>query len=328
MTNWERIRAAMAGRKTDGHPVSLWRHFLAEERTGTGLAQAMLGFQEAYDWSFMKVNPRASYHDEAWGAQYITSDDTGGKPQRALPVIREAADWAKLEVLEPDAGALGEHLEALRLIGDGLGGEVPFIMTVFTPLAVAGRLADGAGNLLAFIATDPEAVRGALDVITETFCRFSRACLDAGAAGLFLATTDFATTDCLNVAQYDEWARPYDLKVLDAVSEAPFNVLHVCRGNNIIEHLLDYPVHAFNWDAAHPANPSIAEIWAKTDKTVIGGVSTGMIAGSTADEVSAQAKEAAVGVGEGRFILGAGCTYDSASAEANVRAMRDVADVL
>ncbi len=328
MTKWERIRAAMAGRKTDGRPVSLWRHFPAEEGTATGLAHAMLGFQEAYDWSFMKVNPRAGYHDEAWGARYTVSDDTGGKPQRTVPVVMEAADWAKLEVLEPDAGALGEHLQALRLIGDGLGGEVPFIMTVFTPLAVAGRLADGAGNLLAFIASDPGAVRGALDVITETFCRFSRACLDAGASGLFFATTDFATTDCLTAAQYDEWARPHDLKVLDAVREAPFNVLHVCRANNILEHLLDYPVHAFNWDAAHPTNPSIADILARTDKTVIGGVSAGTIAGSAAGEVSAQAKEAAAGVGDGRFILGAGCTYDPAAADANVRAVRDVADVL
>jgi len=35
-----------------------------------------------------------------------------------------------------------------------------------------------------------------------------------------------------------------------------------------------------------------------------------------------------VAVGDGRFIIGAGCTYDPAAPEANLRAVRDVAGVL
>ena len=46
----------------------------------------------------MKVNPRASYHMEDWG----------------LRPVREPDDWLKLEVLDPEQGVLGEHLQALE----------------------------------------------------------------------------------------------------------------------------------------------------------------------------------------------------------------------
>ena len=60
----ERVQAALAGEPVDWPPVSMWRHFYEFEETAEGLAEAMLGFQRRYDWDFMKVNPRASYHAE------------------------------------------------------------------------------------------------------------------------------------------------------------------------------------------------------------------------------------------------------------------------
>jgi len=64
MSHRERVRASLAGEETDRPPVSMWRHFFEDETSAEGLAEAMLGFQRRYDWDFMKVNPRASYHAE------------------------------------------------------------------------------------------------------------------------------------------------------------------------------------------------------------------------------------------------------------------------
>ena len=72
----------------DRPPVSMWRHFYAEETAADTLAEAMLGFQREYDWDFMKVNPRASYHAEDWGLEMRTG---GGRLPRARLVARAAS---------------------------------------------------------------------------------------------------------------------------------------------------------------------------------------------------------------------------------------------
>ena len=67
MTHWERVRASLTGSAVDRPPVSIWRDFYGQGTTAQGLADAMLGFQSQFDWDFMKINPRASYHAEDWG---------------------------------------------------------------------------------------------------------------------------------------------------------------------------------------------------------------------------------------------------------------------
>ena len=62
MTKIERINAALKGEEVDAVPVSFWRHFYHQERDPGLLADALLAFQREYEWDFMKVNPRASYH--------------------------------------------------------------------------------------------------------------------------------------------------------------------------------------------------------------------------------------------------------------------------
>ena len=66
MTRRERIRKTIQGERTDRPPMSFWRHFYDREGSAKDLAEAMLEFQRKYDWDFMKVNPRASYHVEDW----------------------------------------------------------------------------------------------------------------------------------------------------------------------------------------------------------------------------------------------------------------------
>ena len=70
MTHRERIEALLNGEKPDRMPVSFWRHFYESESTAEQLAEAMVGFQERFDWDMMKINSRASYYVEDWGGEY------------------------------------------------------------------------------------------------------------------------------------------------------------------------------------------------------------------------------------------------------------------
>lgn len=321
-THRERVEAALHNQEVDRLPVSMWRHFYDQETSPEKLAAAMLAFQRRFDWDFMKVNPRASYHAEGWGLKTRYEGNSG--PQTVEVPVRGPDDWLKLDVLPLDRGVLSEHLRALELISRGLQGEVPFLMTVFTPLSIAARLAPSEEAFLEHLRQHTEKVRHALEVITETFIRFSTACLERGASGLFYATTSWASTERLTAEEYRRLARPYDLKLLNALPPAEFHVLHVCRDHNLLPALKDYPVHAFNWDARGKGNMSLAEGKATGDgRPVIGGLAHRQaLIQATPSELTAEVLGMRVAMGTRGWMLGTGCTFPPETPEANVEAIR------
>jgi uroporphyrinogen decarboxylase len=323
MTHGERTMAALKGRDVDRPPISMWRHFFDQESSSAeGLAEAMLAFQRRYDWDFMKVNPRASYHAEGWG---LRTQYAGNSPPQVVETpIREPNDWLKLEVSGLDRGVLAEQLHALELIAAGLNGEVPFLMTVFTPLSIAARLAPSEEGFLEHLREHTGEVQHALDVITETFSRFSQACLDRGASGLFYATTTWATTQRMTEQEYHRFARHHDLALLDALSGAEFNILHVCRDHNMLPTLADYPVHAFNWDARGQGNPGLREGKALLgERAAVGGLAhRRTLVQAAPEEVAGEVRGMRVAMGNRGWMLGPGCTFSPDTPEANIWSIR------
>jgi uroporphyrinogen decarboxylase len=267
----ERLWALVSGATPDRPPVSFWRHFYDQENDPRTLADAMIGFHKEFDWDWIKLNPRASYHLEGWGYMYEASTSPFQKPRAKHYPIAAAADWERIEPLDPNHGVLAEHLQAIRLVRAGVGND-PLLMTVFTPLSIAGDLVPDDAILERHLREAPEKVRPALEAITQTFERFAAEALNAGADGLFLATTQWASRAKLNEEEYDVWGRPFDLRILNAVREAPFNLLHVCESDSFIFELGDYPVAMFNWAFAESSNPDLLEGYERLQKPVIGGV--------------------------------------------------------
>lgn len=323
MTHKERIQAALQGKEVDRLPVSMWRHFFARETSDKSLAEAMLAFQRRYDWDFMKVNPRASYHVEDWGVRVRYSG--GQKPKVLETPVRRPEDWLKLKVLSIDRGVLLEQLQALELIGRGLDGQVPFLITVFTPLSIAGRLMSSEDSFLEHLRQHWDKVSYALDVITETFIAFSKACIERGASGLFYATTAWATAERLNEDEYSSYAKQYDLKLLNALPPAEFHILHVCRDNNLFRSLIDYPVNAFNWDVRGKGNPSLSEGRAMVGgRAVIGGLAHGRaLKDATPQEIAGDIQNMQSSLGTSGWMLGTGCTFLPGTPASNIRAVRN-----
>jgi uroporphyrinogen decarboxylase len=324
MTHRERVLAALKEKDVDRVPVSMWRHFFARETSAESLAEAMLGFQDRFDWDFMKVNPRASYHVEDWGVRTKYQGDT--EPEVTERPVKNPDDWQKIRVLNINRGALKEHLTSLELIARGLKGKLPFIMTVFTPISIASRMVDEDKTFSRHLHEHTAKVNQALEAITETFINFSRACLERGASGLFYATTHWATTDNLSEEEYRRYARPYDLKLISALPPAEFHVLHVCQQNNLLRAVKDYPVHAFNWDARGAGNPSLAEGMRIIDRPgvpVIGGMAHNKsLVEATPAQLEAEIKGMQTALGKKGWMVGPGCTFPPETPEANLRAIR------
>ena len=322
MTHRERFTAALKGLEVDRPPISMWRHFYTQESDPESLAGAMLGFQRRFDWDYMKVNPRASYHVEDWGVRLRYDGDK--PPTVTATPVKKPADWLGIEPLPPGRGVLGEQLRALELIAKGLKGQVPFLMTVFTPFSVASRLVASEEVFLRHVREHPEKVRHALDVVTETFVRFSKAAMERGADGLFYAATVWATADRMPLAEYERYARPHDLKLLAGLPRGGVHMLHVCKDHNMLPALKDYPVAIFNWDARGVGNPSLAEGKALAGrKAVAGGLphKQDLVAarpGALASEVNGML----VAMGTKGWMLGSGCTFPPEAPARNLTAIR------
>lgn len=326
MTRRERVLAALRGEAADRTPVSAWRHFYDREHRAQDLADAMCEFQHAYDWDFMKINPRASYLVEGWGCIYGPVQQDHSRQRVGWP-IRTPADWTRLSVLTPREGALHEQVKAILIIKRHTPKDLILLETVFTPLSLAADLAQSPEAFLEDLRTHPAEVRAALEVITATLEQFVQSCAAAGTDGLFFATRDWASQDRLSAEEYRQWGRPYDLRVLKAAGgDDRLNVLHVCKSHNLLETLSDYPVGALHWDATDPTNPSLADARRFTAKGLMGGINhQTTLPHGTPGAVQAEALGAIAQAG-GPLVLSPGCTFSPSTPADNVRALRRAVD--
>lgn len=321
MTSRERVWAALAGGDLDRPPVSFWGHVYHRESSARELVDATLELEREFGWDWIKLNPRKHYHVEPWGVSYRYSGVPNEKPVLADWPVRAAADWGSIGERPHDQGALGEQIEAVTLLRRAEP-ELPIVATVFTPLAVLAEMVEHPGDLKRHMASEPVLVRRALEAVTATYERLAPALLDAGADGIYLATTDWASRDLMTPEEYALWGRPGDLRVLATVRSAPFNVLHVCKRRNLLLELADYPVAAFSWDATDPTNPPLAEAQARLPGAVMGGIShEGALLEAAPDAALAEFQRGLAATRGRRWLVAPGCSIPPAVPPANLHAL-------
>jgi len=310
MTKRERVMAALRGAAVDRVPLAFWLHNFATENSAKGLAEETLRLARRFDWDFLKPQSRAQCFAEMWGLTYAPS----GERARSFTVthvpVADAGDLARLGPADPQTGALGEQLEALRLIRAAVGPDVPIIWTVFSPMMVLPMLCRGGrDHALALARSAPRETEHALGVMTDTLAEYARACLAAGADGLFYAT-NVATKSLMTAEECRRWQRPWDRRVLEAVAAAPFNLLHVCGTAIHFDEFADYPVTAFSWAMAS-GNPSLDTVHVRTGRAVVGGLpAKPEIASMTADDLVARARRALDEMTGRWLLLGPDCSIN------------------
>ncbi|HZT08416.1 MAG TPA: uroporphyrinogen decarboxylase family protein [Chloroflexota bacterium] len=324
LNKFERLEALKAGTPVARPGWALWRHFYDRETTAHDLAEAMIAWQRTWDFDFLKVNPRAQYHIEPWGGRYRYPAPDRKPVVDTVPVNRPV-DWDRIEPLAATVGAFGEQLEVLGTIRRRLGRDVPMVETIFTPLSVAGDLVPTDVALVEHMRTDPDRVERAVRAIAETLARFACECLNAGADGIYLATTEWARSDVVTEAEYERFGRPFDLDVLNAVADARFNVLHVCGERAFVRQLADYPVHALSWASTFASNPSIEDLARTVPKIFLCGLRSDALEGETAEVALADYRAAERAARGHPWILGANCTIRPTSKAENLRVLREAA---
>jgi uroporphyrinogen decarboxylase len=325
MNKKERVDAALRGDPVDRVPASMWGHDFVREWSVQTLAEALIENFTRYDWDYLKVNPRASYHAEGWKAKYRPSGEKYKAPICDETPIKCAADWKRLRPLDPDFGPLGQQLRVLQLLNHAVGYDAYFVQTIFCPLGVALYIAgDNREVVLQTLYEDRKAMHAALRVITETFTAFAIACLDEGASGIFYATNGWASKGILTPDQYREFGEQYDLEFLDAIkSRSKFNILHNCGTHIYFDQLASYPVQALSWGDTLEGNPDLREGKMRSGKAVMGGISeqTTLKSGS-ASQVQEEVTRALELTDGKHFLLAPGCAVPPETPAKNLAAIR------
>lgn len=327
LSHKERLQTIFAGEKPDRFAASFWRHFFHMEHHAEGTAEAMLAFQKRFDWDFMKVNPRADYHVEDWGLKQEWSRDEFAKHKKSNFPITKAEDWEKITVLNPNKGVLAEHLDVISRIRKGSDKELPVLMTVFTPLAIAGRMVEDDQMLADHIRSHPDSVKKALEAITKTFVSFVGELRNAGADGLFYATTQWAASNLISWDEYQEFGVPYDLRVIQATESDAINLFHICSSNNFLTELadIDYQCQMYNWDSDDPTNLPLDKAYEPLNgKTLVGGADrNGWLLQSSPAEVGYMIDKIKDEHDPTRLIIGPGCSIPPETPMDNLQAIRE-----
>ena len=103
-------------------------------------------------------------------------------------------------------------------------------------------------------------------------------------------------------------------------------MIHVCGPGAYVEEHLDYPVAIVSWADRAQRNPSIADVRAKTSKTLLAGLAhDGALLTGPVEAVQEEARAALAESGGTRFLLGPGCAVPAAAPVEHFQAVREVA---
>lgn len=301
MKKFERVLRALRGDEVDRPPFSFWYHFGLQHMPGRKHAEAEIDFYRAYDLDFLKVMNDYPY------------PLPGG-----LEAIETADNWKSIEPVAASSARWSEQLTALSIINEAIGKEALFIETIFSPWTTARRMTPS-GSLAETRKRHPEALLAAMESIATSLANYAKAAVERGAAGIFLSL-GAATDEVMSAEEYKTWGRPFDLKILAAVSEAPFNVLHIHGKRIHFDSLLDYPVSAINW-SHFLTTPSLKDGKERSGKTVMGGIDETAASHLSPPAIEEQIRNSFSEAGLRGVMLTPGCSVATDTPEQNLRAI-------
>lgn len=320
----ERVRAALRrGDRPDRVPVTSWRHAFREEWDASTLASATVAAARRHDWDLVKLQPRATCYQEAFGAAYHPSGSPAAAPTLTRQVITSPSSWGEVTTVSPDVAPLRSQTDALRLVVEAIPDRAVF-QTVFSPFTVMSYLAatmetEGRRRRIDAIAKDearavahlrevPDLVTAAAGRIAETMAAFARRSVEAGADGIFYAIGGSASRSSVTAQEYAELVLPHDLRVLEAVPDGIPIMIHLCGDDVDLHRVERLPRAAVSLAAGAAGNPSLPETADTLGCAVVGGVELSDFAAGSDAVATAAAGALAEMEGRDDFILGPGCS--------------------
>jgi uroporphyrinogen decarboxylase len=289
MSSKERVDRALRGQDVDRPPFTFWHHFGLQKFPGERHAKATLDFHRKFRTDVVKV----------------MSDYPYPKPEKGK--------WYDLKVL---GSPFPEQLDALEKIREGLGGKVYFLETIFNAWSQATKISSK-DEVMKLKRENPKALLEALQAIAESQANHAKRAIAAGASGIFLAI-DNALDGVLSRQDYAKFSEPFDKLILDAVSGAPLNTLHL-HGDKV--YLDEFTGRGWRASVINYSNfgtgVPIAEMRKKYSGVLLGGLDERNFRTLDAGQLKQQSESASAAAGN-KFILAPGCSVPDDSKDAEL----------
>jgi uroporphyrinogen decarboxylase len=295
----ERVDRALRGEEIDRPPFTFYHHY--KRPTAQLEAQDHLEFHRAYNTDIVKVMNDFDY-----------PQSTAGK-------------WYELKPLD---SPFPDQLATLKLVRDGLNGDAYFIDTIYGPYMTAmilfqsqpqfGRLGKSEEvqdaqikSLHKFQQQNPDAWHNALEAITQSTINHIRHSKDIGSSGALVSIFN-AESKFGSVADYEEYTRPYDKRVFDALADTKLTVLHLhYLERPYIDQFKDFNAPVIQYSVKTSGIP-ISEIRKQYSQPIAGGVDEIDFKKLTAAEMLKQWTEARAQAGA-KYIAAPGCSVPNNS---------------
>jgi uroporphyrinogen decarboxylase len=277
LTGTERIDRVLLGQDVDRPPYTFYYHFGLQNLPGRHHAEATLEFHRKFRTDLVKV----------------MSDFPFPKPQ---------GKWHELELVD---NPYPEQIRALEIIRDGLQGDSHFIETVFNPWNVAEELCSQE-EVLRLKEESPQLLLDALELIAKSEASHARKAVQIGAAGVFLAVAN-AQEGILSEQEYEQFSEPFDKMVLESVSSAPLNTLHLHGDGVYLNRFFSgWPASVIQY-SIHGTGVPFSEVRPVYDGVLMGGIDERSFRSLSRDEMESQLTIAQKAAGR-KFILAPGCS--------------------
>lgn len=350
MTGTERIKAVLEGKKPDRVPVSLWKHVPIVDRDIKRFTEKTIELTDTDDYDFVKIQVSAAYLTEAYGAdiEFNDKEDTDFSGYLTNPQItmfkiikypiESAEDIKKIKPIDVrNSKVLQRDHEVFKNVLEYYHGTKPVLFTLFNALTWLQYFSrNGAAGTVQYLVENKEEVHQFLRNINDVNKQLVDWYVELGIDGFFFADR-FTTDSIITESAFNEFVRPYDLEILNYIHEkksAWFNILHIHGNADLnINHYLDYPVEAINWEDIADGVDSDKLISAKklrslTDKVLIGGIDRFVDFNGTQEEVKEKLKKRledfAGQFSDNKFVFGGGCSLPIDVNERNVSKIREV----
>jgi len=336
MNGYERIQAALKGKKTDKIPIMLHNFMMAAEEAGVSMgtfrdkprviAEVFIKAIDKYEYDGILIDIDTV---TLAGAVGVPVDFPEKEPARSHKGnLLNLADIKSLKKVNIENYRYVQNwLEATRIIKSHYGSEI-FIRGNCdqAPFSLASMMRGSQEWMLDLVMGEQEQVTELLEYCTDVSCQFIDLMAQTGCDMVSNGDSP-AGPEMISPEMYEMYALPYEKKVVDRAhkNKLPY-LLHICGNTEtILEPMLKTGADAFELDYKTDVQKAFDVF--KNDACFVGNIDpSGVLAMGTPDLVEQKTRELLdVFTKTNRFILNAGCAIPSNTPEENLFRMIKVA---
>jgi len=304
LSHKDRVNRALAGEKLDRPPFTFYHHY--NRPTAALEAEDHLAFHRAYKTDIVKVMNDFSYPPSNTGK------------------------WYELKPLD---SPYPKQLETLKLVRDGLKGDAYYIDTLYGPYMTAmilfqsqpayAKLGNSRAETMKIIndlrdfqRQHTDQWQTALEAITQSTINHIHSSKQIGSSGALVSIFN-SHTDYGPVTDYNRFSRPYDKRVIDALTDTKLSILHLHNLDRpYLDQFRDFTVPVLQYSVKESGIP-VADARKMYKQTIAGGVDEIDFKSLTADQMRDQWKSAHAAAGA-KYIAAPGCSVPNSSTPAEL----------